>query len=146
VLTSGLRFQSAGLHRLAQAAALIANAAHFRRIRLLLSGAMLVQTLTGCMLTSEHLDLALDIPPAYQEARGAPYAAPPALDWWRGFRSAELTSLIEEAQTANLDIAAAMARMRPPGSPARRCSRCSPSTAATHGRGRRERPARTSSP
>ena len=35
---------------------------------------------------------------------------PPTLDWWRGFRSAELTQLMEEAQTVNLDIAAATAR------------------------------------
>src|SRR5882757_2692191 len=36
--------------------------------------------------------------------------APPTLDWWRGFRSTELTGLMEEAQTVNLDIAAATAR------------------------------------
>ena len=39
-------------------------------------------------------------------------AAPPALDWWRGFRSAELTTLMEETQRVNLDIAAATARFR----------------------------------
>ena len=38
-------------------------------------------------------------------------AALPSLDWWRGFRSRELTDLIEEARTANLDIAAAVARI-----------------------------------
>ena len=38
-------------------------------------------------------------------------SAPPALDWWRGFRSRELTNLIEEAQAANLDIAAAIGRI-----------------------------------
>ena len=36
--------------------------------------------------------------------------APPTLDWWRGFRSPELTTLMEEAQKVNLDIAAATAR------------------------------------
>ncbi len=36
--------------------------------------------------------------------------APPTLDWWRGFRSTELTALMEEAQKVNLDIAAAVAR------------------------------------
>ena len=35
----------------------------------------------------------------------------PALDWWRGFRSKELTEVIEEARAANLDIAAAVARI-----------------------------------
>ena len=47
--------------------------------------------------------------PNYRAGRGV--SAPPALDWWRGFRSAELTRLIEEAQTANLDIAAAIGRI-----------------------------------
>ena len=37
--------------------------------------------------------------------------APPTLDWWRGFRSSELTSLMQEAQKVNLDIAAAVARI-----------------------------------
>ena len=35
----------------------------------------------------------------------------PALDWWRGFRSQELTEIIEEARAANLDIAVAIARI-----------------------------------
>jgi NodT family efflux transporter outer membrane factor (OMF) lipoprotein len=38
-------------------------------------------------------------------------AGRPALDWWRGFRSAELTKLVEEAESANFDIAAAVARI-----------------------------------
>ncbi len=37
--------------------------------------------------------------------------APPTLDWWGGFRSPELTALMEEAQRVNLDIAAAAARV-----------------------------------
>ena len=35
----------------------------------------------------------------------------PQLDWWRQFRSRELTAIIEEARDANLDIAAAIARI-----------------------------------
>jgi len=35
----------------------------------------------------------------------------PSLDWWRAFRSRELTEIIEEALEANLDIAAAVARI-----------------------------------
>jgi len=35
----------------------------------------------------------------------------PPLDWWRGFRSRELTEIIDEARAANLDIAAAVARI-----------------------------------
>ena len=38
-------------------------------------------------------------------------AALPPLDWWRGFRSRELTEIIEQTRSANLDIAAAVARI-----------------------------------
>jgi NodT family efflux transporter outer membrane factor (OMF) lipoprotein len=63
----------------------------------------------GCVLTQDLPDPALDVPAQYKYAgRGD---APPSLDWWRGFRSAELTQLMEEAQTVNLDIAAAVARI-----------------------------------
>jgi multidrug efflux system outer membrane protein len=34
------------------------------------------------------------------------------LDWWRGFRLNELTQLMEEARTVNLDIASAVSRIR----------------------------------
>jgi NodT family efflux transporter outer membrane factor (OMF) lipoprotein len=66
---------------------------------------------SGCLLTSDLPDPALDVPPGYKAAgRKGALDAPPSLDWWRGFRSSELTSLMEEAQTVNLDIAAATAR------------------------------------
>ena len=66
---------------------------------------------SGCLLTTDLPDPALDVPPVYKAAGTKnPIDAPPALDWWRGFRSAELTTLMEEAQTVNLDIAAATAR------------------------------------
>ncbi len=64
----------------------------------------------GCILTKDLPDPALDIPEGYKAARLTRADAPPTLDWWRGFRSRELTSLMEEAQTVNLDIAAATAR------------------------------------
>ena len=53
------------------------------------------------MLTQDLPDPALDVPTQYKYA-GKP-DAPPTLDWWRGFRSAELTQLMEEAHTVNLD-------------------------------------------
>jgi NodT family efflux transporter outer membrane factor (OMF) lipoprotein len=66
---------------------------------------------SGCLLTKDLPDPALDIPQGYKAARsGNALDAPPKLDWWRGFRSRELTTLMEEAQTVNLDIAAATAR------------------------------------
>jgi NodT family efflux transporter outer membrane factor (OMF) lipoprotein len=64
----------------------------------------------GCILTKDLPDPALDIPEGYKAARLTRADAPPTLDWWRGFRSPELTKLMEEAQTVNLDIAAATAR------------------------------------
>ena len=63
----------------------------------------------ACVLTQDLPDPALDVPTQYKYAAKAD--APPTLDWWRGFRSAELTQLMEEAQTVNLDIAAAVARI-----------------------------------
>ena len=69
---------------------------------------------SGCILTKDLPDPALDIPEGYKSAAKPAKAgdASPALDWWRGFRSRELTGLMEEAQTVNLDIAAATARFR----------------------------------
>src|SRR5262249_51261697 len=71
----------------------------------------LVQVLSGCILGSEKPDLAVDIPPAYRNAGAKPYAALPTYEWWKKFRSRELTALVEEAQQANLDIAIAVARI-----------------------------------
>jgi outer membrane protein, multidrug efflux system len=71
----------------------------------------LVASSAGCILTQDIPDPALDVPGGYKAARlTAPGDAPPTLDWWRAFRSRELTQLMEEAQTVNLDIAAATAR------------------------------------
>ncbi len=66
---------------------------------------------SGCILTRDLPDPALDIPDGYKAARLTGGDKPPTLDWWRGFRSGELTTLIEEAQTVNLDIAAATSRI-----------------------------------
>jgi len=69
----------------------------------------------GCIVTQDLPDPALDVPQVYkpQDYRAEKVTeqnAPPTLDWWRGFRSSELTDLMEEAQKVNLDIAAATAR------------------------------------
>jgi multidrug efflux system outer membrane protein len=69
-------------------------------------------TSAGCILTKDLPDPALDVPAGYKAARlSNPDGATPTLDWWRGFRSRELTQLMEEAQTVNLDIAAATSRI-----------------------------------
>jgi outer membrane protein, multidrug efflux system len=71
----------------------------------------LVASSAGCLLTRDLPDPALDIPQGYKAARLTNPDAPPTLDWWRGFRSPELTTLMEQAQTVNLDVAAATARL-----------------------------------
>jgi len=83
--------------------------ARARKLPFMLATALL-PTLGGC-LNKELSDPALDIPATYRAARGKPYAALPKVDWWRSFRSGELTKLMEEAQVGNLDIAAAVARI-----------------------------------
>jgi multidrug efflux system outer membrane protein len=83
-----------------------------RRITRALSILLLGPALSGCILGSERPDLNLDVPATYREGgRSAPDAAVPALDWWRGFRSNELTTLMEAAQIYNLDIAVAVAQI-----------------------------------
>jgi multidrug efflux system outer membrane protein len=71
----------------------------------------LVPALAGCIRTTDKLDPALDVPDKYTRAKGDAQAALPSLAWWRGFHSAELSDLMEQAQTSNLDIAAAIARI-----------------------------------
>jgi outer membrane protein, multidrug efflux system len=80
-----------------------------------LAALCIVVSAAGCVLTQDLPDPALDIPQGYkpQDYRAGKVTeqgAPPTLDWWRGFRSSEMTDLMEEAQKVNLDIAAATAR------------------------------------
>src|SRR6476620_1562213 len=73
---------------------------------------LLTPTLSCCILGSERPELNLEVPAAYREAsRRSADAAVPALDWWRGFHSKELTTLMEDAQVFNLDIAVAVAQI-----------------------------------
>jgi NodT family efflux transporter outer membrane factor (OMF) lipoprotein len=82
----------------------------FHRIAAIAAAALCLG-LSGCILGSEHPALDLDIPNGYRQAPHPSDAAVPVLDWWRGFRSAELTALMESAQTNNLDIAVAVAQI-----------------------------------
>jgi outer membrane protein, multidrug efflux system len=82
------------------------------RIAPALAALVLAPGLSGCILGSERPALNLEVPDAYREAsKHAPDAAVPAMDWWKGFRSGELTSLMEEAQIQNLTIAVAVAQI-----------------------------------
>jgi NodT family efflux transporter outer membrane factor (OMF) lipoprotein len=67
--------------------------------------------LGGCFLGSEQVIAAIDIPKFYRAGPRKPDAALPSVVWWRGFRSRELTDLIEEALTSNFDVAVAVARI-----------------------------------
>jgi multidrug efflux system outer membrane protein len=80
----------------------------------MLQGVCLMLPLGGCLLATDKPEPGLDIPLAYDRGpknQVVAEAALPPLDWWRGFRSKELTEVIEEARAANLDIAAAVARI-----------------------------------
>jgi multidrug efflux system outer membrane protein len=69
-------------------------------------------TLSGCILGTERPELDLDMSATYRAApKGDADAAVPVVDWWRGFRSSELSTLMELAQVRNLDIAVAIAQI-----------------------------------
>jgi NodT family efflux transporter outer membrane factor (OMF) lipoprotein len=68
--------------------------------------------LSGCLLGTPPPEPNVEIPPVYRAApKGDQEAALPTPEWWRGFRSNELTSFIEEAQAYNLDVAIAVAQI-----------------------------------
>jgi multidrug efflux system outer membrane protein len=74
-------------------------------------GLCLVPLLASCSIFNERSVLGIEIPDRYKTTHALGPTPPPALDWWRSFRSRELTTLIEEAQTANFDVAAAVAKI-----------------------------------
>lgn len=82
-----------------------------RRLGRIVTVPMLAVGLSGCILNSEHPDPSLEVPAAYETAPRKPDAALPKPDWWRGFRSSELSDFIVAAQNDNLDIAVAVAQI-----------------------------------
>jgi outer membrane protein, multidrug efflux system len=84
----------------------------FNKAAVAASALLLGPALSGCILGTERPDLNLDVPAAYREGgHTAADAHLPAVDWWRGFKSGELNSLMEAAQIYNLDIAVAIAQI-----------------------------------
>ena len=71
--------------------------------------ALLLAPLAGCVPGRDQADPALDIPLAFRATAIA--ADWPAEDWWKGFGSPELNSLIARSRTSNYDIQAAIARV-----------------------------------
>jgi outer membrane protein, multidrug efflux system len=83
-----------------------------KRIASAVCALLLAPVLSGCVLGTERPELNLEVPAKYREsASAAPDAAVPALNWWRGFRSTELTAFMEAAQISNFDIAVAIAQI-----------------------------------
>jgi multidrug efflux system outer membrane protein len=64
----------------------------------------------GCSVGPEYKRPETPPPPDWLANLGA--AAWPSADWWQGFGSNDLDQYIAEAQTANFDIAAAIARIK----------------------------------
>jgi NodT family efflux transporter outer membrane factor (OMF) lipoprotein len=74
--------------------------------------AVLGPVLSGCIIGTERPALNLEVPENYRAApKASADAAVPIVDWWRGFRSSELTALMNDAQVYNLDIAVAIAQI-----------------------------------
>ncbi len=72
----------------------------------------LVLLLGGCDLGPAYLRPQLEMPVEFRATSATEAAAWPSEDWWRGFSSPDLDVLIEQARVQNLDIAAAVARVR----------------------------------
>jgi outer membrane protein, multidrug efflux system len=68
--------------------------------------------LSGCDLGPDYERPGAAEPATWREASSAQAALWPAADWWRGFGSLQLDQLEAEAQRANYDLGAAVARIR----------------------------------
>lgn len=79
--------------------------------RILLSTAAAV-CLAGCAETPPPQLPVGDIPLAFEQTGGPGAPLWPARDWWTGFGDTQLSALMATAETGNLDIAQAAARLR----------------------------------
>lgn len=71
-------------------------------------------TLAGC---ASHAPIAepppkVDLPAAWTEAGTPAHQASPDKNWWQRFGSPELTRLVDEGRSGNLELAGALARVR----------------------------------
>ena len=72
----------------------------------------MVLALTACSLGPAYRRPSIAPPGAWSTSKPAASSGWPSADWWNGFHSAELARLIGEGQSANDDLAAAIARVR----------------------------------
>ena len=68
--------------------------------------------LSACNLGPRYHKPDVPPPPAWRADELAGQAAWPSAEWWKGFSSPQLDTLIDEAQHTNDDISAAIARVR----------------------------------
>lgn len=66
---------------------------------------------TACVQLPSRDDAAVSVPDAWDRPVVAGVDVWPATDWWRGFSSEELDSLVATARQNNLDLSAAAARL-----------------------------------
>jgi multidrug efflux system outer membrane protein len=76
------------------------------------SAMLLLLLLGGCNLGPDYQRPDVEMPAEFRATPASEAAAWPSDEWWRGFSSHELNTLIEQAREQNLDIAAAIARVR----------------------------------
>lgn len=69
-------------------------------------------TLGACHLGPDYRHPETATPAGWREGDAAQAAQWPAPDWWQGFGSTELNGLMAEAQRANADLGAAVARVK----------------------------------
>ncbi|MDQ0393137.1 efflux transporter outer membrane subunit [Labrys monachus] len=81
-----------------------------RRHHRLWGGPAILLLLAGCA-DVRPLVTAVSVPAGYREGGSTKPAEPLRQDWWRSFRSPELSALIEQARIGNLDIATAIANI-----------------------------------
>src|ERR1700693_2762074 len=66
---------------------------------------------TACSLGPSYRRPEVPLPATWSTPPADPQALEPAGDWWKGFGSEQLNHYIAQAQNANDDIGAAMARV-----------------------------------
>ncbi len=75
-------------------------------------GIVLLAPVAGCDLGPDYKRPVTEVPAAWRATPATAAAMWPSGEWWRGFRSPELDSLIAAARARNPDIEAAIARVR----------------------------------
>jgi multidrug efflux system outer membrane protein len=115
----------------------LSNSSLLRRLRSLTAASAL--GLVACSLGPHYKRPDVPPPTAWRDTQGEPAAAWPSSEWWRGFNSSTLDDLMAQAQSANDDIAAAIARIRQADAQARIAGAALLPSVALDGDGTRQR-------